>query len=339
MLSFKICARRVWKEIDRCSKILLHLHPSPDGDSVGSTLAMYHALTSLGKNVTLIQGDTPIPQNLLHLPGTDKISPQNVTQIDFNQYDLFLILDSASVNQVSKIKGFKLPKKLKTIVIDHHQSNEKFGKLNMVIPTSPATAQIVYDLLTYRKIKITPKIAACIYVGIYTDSGAFKYFNPTYKTFNIASQLTKIYPQFPKLIFDIENSDYPDRLKFISLILSSIKTFYSNHVAVASLSYDDISGNNLNMNNVGGYSEITNMIKSVVGWDIAVSLVELQPNLVKVSLRTRDSNLYDLSKIAVATKNGGGHKAAAGATLNMSLEKSQDFILSIIKKLYPKITQ
>ncbi len=339
MLSFKICARRIWKEINRSSKILLHLHPSPDGDSIGSALAMYHALTGLGKNVTLIQGDTPIPQNLLHLPGTDKINPKNITQIDLNQYDLFLILDSSSVNQITKINGFKLPKKLKTIVIDHHQSNEKFGKVNMVIPTSPATAQIVYDLLTYRKIKITPKIAACIYVGIYTDSGAFKYFNPTYKTFNIASQLAKIYPQFPKLIFDIENSDHPDRLKFISLVLSSIKTFHSNHVAVASLSYNQINDNNLNINNVGGYSEIANMIKSVIGWDIAVTLVELQPNVVKVSLRTRNSDLYDLSKIAVSTKSGGGHKAAAGATVNMSLEKSQDLILSIIKKLYPKIDQ
>jgi phosphoesterase RecJ-like protein len=207
----------------------------------------------------------------------------------------------------------------------------------MVIPTSPATAQIVYELFTYKKIKITPQIAACLFVGIFTDTGGFKYFNTTHKTLLIAANLTKIYPKFTQLIFNIENSDHPDRLKFISLMLSSIKTFYSDHVAIASISYDQILANNLNLDVIGGYSELANMIKSVTGWDIAVTLVELQPKIVKVSLRTRNSDLYDLSKIAVATKSGGGHKPAAGATLSMSLEKSQDLILSIIKKLYPKI--
>lgn len=79
------------------------------------------------------------------------------------------------------------------------------------------------------------------------------------------------------------------------------------------------------------------MIKAVVGWDIALTLVEIQPETIKISLRTRDSQKYDLAKIAVATKNGGGHKAAAGATLNMSLPQAKETILAIIKKLYPKI--
>jgi phosphoesterase RecJ-like protein len=161
----------------------------------------------------------------------------------------------------------------------------------------------------------------------------------TSKTLAIAANLAKIYPKFSKLIFDIENSDSPDRLKFISLMLGSIKTFCSNHVAIASLSYDEIISNNLSINAIGGYSEIANMLKSVVSWDIAFTLVEVQPDFIKVSFRTRNSDLYDLSKIAVATKSGGGHKAAAGATLNMSLEKAQELILSIIKKLYPKIDQ
>lgn len=339
MLSFKICARRIWKEIDRSKKILMHLHPSPDGDSVGSSLAFYHALTGLGKEVTLIQGDSEFPKNLLAIPGTDKIIPKNIGQIDTSQYDLFIILDSSSPKQITKISGLKLPKKLQTIIIDHHQSNEKFAKINFVYPSYSSTAQLVYELLNYRKIKITPKIAACIYVGIYTDTGGFRYFNPTFKTFNIASQLAKIYPKFPKLIFDIENNDNPDRLKFISLLLGSVETRFDNHVAFAKVSYQDISKNNLNINTIGGYSEIANTIKAVTGWNIAFTLVELQPEVVKVSLRTRDSEKYDMSKIALATKGGGGHKAAAGSTLNMSLDQAQELVLSIIKKLYPKIDQ
>lgn len=339
MISFKFCARRIWKEIDRSKKILLHLHPSPDGDCLGSALAFYHVLSSLGKDVVLIQGDSELPKNLTHLPGSEKILSKNISQIDLSQFNLFLILDSSSIKQVSKIFELKFPKKLQTIVIDHHQSNEKFGKINMVLPSYSSTSQIVYELLNYRKIKITPKIAACIYVGIYTDTGGFRYFNPTYKTFNIASQLAKIYPKFPKLIFDIENNDSPDRLKFISLLLGSVETQFNNHVAFAKVSYQDITQNNLNINSIGGYSEIANTIKAVTGWNIAFTLVELQPEIVKVSFRTRDSDIYDMSKIALATKGGGGHKAAAGATLNMTLNKAQDLVLSVIKKLYPKIDQ
>jgi phosphoesterase RecJ-like protein len=161
MISFKICARRIWKEIDRSKRILLHLHPSPDGDCTGSALAFYHVLIGLGKDVVLIQGDSEFPKNLSHLPGADKILAKNITQIDLSQFDLFLILDAASIKQVTKVTELKFPKKLQTIVIDHHQSNEKFGKVNMVIPSSPATAQIIYELFVVRKIKIAPKVAAC----------------------------------------------------------------------------------------------------------------------------------------------------------------------------------
>jgi len=79
------------------------------------------------------------------------------------------------------------------------------------------------------------------------------------------------------------------------------------------------------------------MIKSVIGWNIALVFVEIQPQTVKVSFRTRDSQTYDLSKIALATKSGGGHRAAAGATINKSLPEAKTLVLQTIKKLYPKI--
>jgi hypothetical protein len=181
------------------------------------------------------------------------------------------------------------------------------------------------------------KIAACLFAGIYTDTGGFKYLNTTYKTLNIVSQLAKIYPQFTKLIFDIENTDEPDRLKLISILLGSIETYFSDKVAIASISFDEIEKNKLSMSSLNGNSEVANMIKSVVGWDIALTLTEIQPEIIKISMRTRDSQKYDLAKIAVATKAGGGHKAAAGATLNMPLPQAKETILAIIKKLYPKI--
>jgi len=337
MFNLKLTGRRIWKQIDHSKKILLHCHPGPDGDSIGSSLAFYHVLKNLGKDVVLIQGDNSVPRNFLTLPGIDKVTPKNIFQTNLDDFDLFIINDSSSVKQISRLGDLKFPKKLFTIAIDHHLSSEKFAKINLVLPKYPATCQVLYELFQLRKIKITPKIAACLYVGLYTDTGGFKYINTTYKTLNMATVLAKIYPKFPELIFDHENSDEPDRLKFISVLLGTIENFYSNHVAIASITFEQIQSLNFTSQTLNNYSEIANMIKSVVGWDIAIVLMEVQPNIVKVSLRTRDSQKYDLSKIATATKSGGGHRAAAGATLNQSLPNAKKNILNIIKKIYPKI--
>ena len=337
MLNLKLTGRKIWKQIDHSKKILLHCHPGPDGDSVGSSLAFYHVLKNLGKDVVVIQGDNPIPNNLLSIPGTDKIIPKNIFQIDLNEFDLFIINDSSSLKQITRLGDLKFPKSLKTIVIDHHQSSEKFAQINLVMPKYPATCQVLFDLFQLKKIKITPKIAACLYLGLYSDTGGFKYVNTNYKTLNIASILSKIYPKFTDLVFNLENSDEPDRLKYISLLLSTIENYYHNHVAIASISYDEIQTSNFSSQTLNNYSEIANMLKSVIGWEIAIVFMEIQPNVVKISLRTRNSELYDLSKIALATKAGGGHRAAAGATLNQSLDDAKKTILGIIKKLYPKI--
>jgi phosphoesterase RecJ-like protein len=337
MFNLKLTGRKIWKQIDHSNKILLHCHPGPDGDCVGSSLAFYHVLKNMGKDVVLIQGDNSIPNNLSSLPGIDKITPKNIFQIDLNQFDLFIINDSSSIKQITRLGDFKFPKKLVTVVIDHHLSSEKFAKINLVLPKYPATCQILFELFQLRKIRITPKIAACLYIGLYTDSGGFKYVNTTYKTLSIASVLARVYPNFTKLIFNHENSDQPDRLKFISVLLSSIENYYSDHVAVASITYSQIQSLQFSTQTLNNYSEISNMLKSVVGWDIAITMMETQPNVVKVSFRTRDSKIYDLSKIALATKSGGGHRAAAGATLNQPLDEAKKNILNIIKKTYPKI--
>ena len=134
----------------------------------------------------------------------------------------------------------------------------------------------------------------------------------------------------------MENNDSPERLKFLSLMLDSIETYFSNHVAIASISYEVLKKNNLSKN-VLSTSDIANMLKAVIGWDIGISLVEIQPDTVKASLRTRDVYQYDLSKIAEATGSGGGLKAAAGTTIKKSLAESKKHLLKTIQSLYPQL--
>ena len=337
MSNLKITGRRVWKEIDRANNILLHLHPGPDGDSLGSSLAFFHVLRKMRKTVTLISGDSPFPQKFQNVPGAKYVTQQNFTQLDLSKFDLFIIHDSSSPTQVTRMGELKFPKNLKTIAIDHHASNEKFADINLVMPKYTSTAQVLYELFQLRKIKITKNIAACLFIGVYTDTGAFRYFNPTYKTFDMASRLAKIYPKFSQLIFDIENNDHPDYLKFISLALSSIENHLNDHLAIASLSYQQIKDNKLDIDMINNYSVVTNMLKGVIGWDIAITLVESKKGLVKVNFRTRDAKTFNVAKLAVATGSGGGHPGAAGATLQKSLPEAKKYLIDLVKKLHPKL--
>lgn len=327
--------KKIWTEIKKAKNILLCLHPSPDGDSIGGNLAFFHILTKLGKKVTLISGDTELPQNFSTLPGASKISSKNFFQINQTDYDLFLIIDIAGPNQISRQGEIVFDKKLRTIIIDHHISNPKFADINLVDPKAPSSCQIIYEFFQENKIKISKEVAVCLFVGIYTDTGGFKYPNTSYKTFLAAANLSKINPKFNKFIFEIENNEHPDRLKFLSIMLSSIRTYLSGKVAIASVDYDTIQKNNIE-SSVINCSEIANTVKSVTGWEIGISMIEFQPNLVKISFRTRDSEKYDLSKLSTSV-GGGGHKAAAGASINDSLENATNLILKNIKKLFPKI--
>lgn len=329
----KLVYKKIWAEIKKAKNILLTLHPSPDGDSIGSNLALYHVLTKMGKKVTLLAGDSSFPNNFKNLPGVKNILAKNFFQINPDDYDLFIIADISDEKRISQKGVMSIPKTLKTIVIDHHISNTNFSNINLVDKKSPATCQSVYELLEFKKIKITKEIASCLFIGIYTDTGGFKYRDTTTKTFSIAASLTKIYPDFDKLIFELENNDNPDRLKFLSIMLNSVETYRSGEVAIASIDFDTIQKNNINNNVVNG-SEIANMIKSVVGWDIGISLIEAQPNFIKISLRTRDAKKYDLSKLSLAL-GGGGHRSAAGAVLNnLSISQAKELVLDKIKQVY-----
>lgn len=325
----------IFNQIKKSKNILLHFHPGPDGDCVGSALAFFQALKNLGKNVTLISGDSEPPKSFSSLPNFDEIINKNYFQVDLVDFDLFIILDSASVSQISKIEPVVFPKNLKTINIDHHSSNSKFADINLIEDYS-STCQVIYELCKKWKIKITPEIAACLLVGIYTDSGGFKYPPTDYKTFEAVSELVKIEPDFSKFIFNIENNDDPNRLKVLAIMLDSIETFLGDHVAMASLDYKTIKKKKISPN-ITENLNVANMLKAVTGWDIGISMIEYQPKKVKVSFRTRDPEKYDLNVIASATGSGGGHKAAAGATINKPLKYAKKFLLKIISEIHPEL--
>ncbi len=331
----KELSAEIFSHIKNAKKILMHCHPNPDGDSLGSTLGMKHALTSIGKDVTVIKGDSALPHYLKALPGYDSIVLKNIFEVDLSEYDLFLVLDSGSQEQISKLGPVTFPSGLKTIIIDHHKSNIGFADINMIDISSPAAAQVVYYFLEANGIVPTKESALCLFIGMYTDTGGFKYRPVNSQTLAAASKLAEIAPDYPDIIFQMENNNTKGRLVVQGLLIQSIQTHFNNHVAFASLSQEDIKAHNITDDETGGI-DITNYMKSVVGWNICVSFVERVPGFIKMSFRTRDTVLYDVSKIAVAI-GGGGHAASAGAQLPGTIAEVQEKVLKTLPEVYPDL--
>jgi len=330
----KKLAPEIWEAIKGAKRILLHFHPYPDPDSVGSALAMFHALQALGKKTTVIKGDSPLPEYLSFLPGYEAITPKNYLEINPADFDLFLLLDISQPNRVTGLGEVKFPPPLKTVLIDHHITAEPFAEINLIAPEYPATAQIIYDLFLAWRIKLTSDIAACLFMGIYTDTGGFKYRGTTKDTFRVVAALVELAPNFPELIFQLENNNAPGQLRFEGLAMSSIEVVGQGEVALVALSLSALSARGLRYEDTQGIS-IANHLKSVKGWEIGATLVESRPGVVRASFRTRDPKRFDVSKLAVAL-GGGGHAGAAGAVLKMPFAAAKSEFLQKLTTIYPE---
>lgn len=326
----KAQAPLILAEIKKAKSILLHCHPSPDPDSVGSALAMKFVIEQLGGKATVIKGDNDIPQAFMHFPGAKDIVAKSWWEIDQSQFDLFIIVDSA-LNGVSRTKEMTMPT-MKVINIDHHRSNSGSGSINLIIPGISSCAELLFRLFQEFPITLTNEIATNLFMGIYTDSGGLKYEGTTPDTYKIMGQLTEIVPEFPRVVSQMENSHIPEEIYFQAIALSSVELFLGNELVISGVSYDTLIKNNLQGKNLGLHF-ISSILKSVIGWNITAAIVEAEPHKIKISFRTRDAVKYDLSKIAMVL-GGGGHKAAAGATLNMSLDDAKKLVVAKAKEMY-----
>lgn len=327
----KNSAPLILAEINKAKKILLHCHPSPDPDSVGSALAMKFALEGMDKNVTVIQGDNEIPK-AFDFPGVQTIIKKSYGEIDVTQFDLFIAVDSSSKGMISYKDEIVFPDSMRIVVIDHHISNLNYGHINCVDSLYPSAAQLIFDLLREMNVKLTHDIALNLFMGMYSDTGGFKYGRVNSDTFKIVAELVELAPEFTKTIFTMENSNSKGTLAFEGLALSSLKEFCNGNLAIASVTNKQIIDNNIDKDNISAH-KIVNDIKSVEGYNISVCMTEIDPGIVKMGLRTRDADKYDVSKLAVAL-GGGGHKDAAGVRLNMTIPEAINKVVETAKVIY-----
>lgn len=325
----------ILNEIQKANNILLHCHPNPDPDSTGSALAMMHLLKGMNKKVTVIAGDSVLSPSMSVLPGFDQIIPKNYFEIKPESFDLFIVLDSSTLNMISKKGQVKFPPKLRTVKIDHHLNLDEYANINLIDTSYCATSHILYDLISLWTAKITPEIAACLFSGIFFDTGGFKYPPSNSETLLAGSKLASIYPDYFRIIFQMENSHTPKQLEFLALALNSIETHFSGKVAIAAVPFEELKKRHIEKDDTRNV-ELPNTLKSVTGWIIGIGLIEKEPGIVYIDLRKREFEGPDLSKVAIAL-GGGGHKSAAGASISKPFNEAKQTLLDALHKSYPEL--
>lgn len=316
------CFDEIWQRINDASKIVLLSHVRPDGDAIGSQIALGSILESMDKKVILVNEDG-CPENLNFLSGSKKIQKPPIDDFDA---DLCITLDTANFERVGSLCSRIANKSEIVINIDHHVTNEKYGNLYYIDPIAPATAQIVYELLNSQQIEITEESRDAIFVGLSTDTGGFRYPSTSSRSFAIGADLIKRGANCGELSSKLYESYSLKRIELLKELLNNLKISSSGRVASWVLNMKTKIRLSLKPEDS---ENLTDLIRGVKTVDVAVFFEELKSGHIRVSMRSKNAKIADVSKIC-ANFGGGGHPLASGAKPKGELLEVVDDVLSYI---------
>jgi len=299
------------------NKIVIASHVRPDGDAIGSLLGLGLALRDAGKSVQMVLADG-VPSSFKYLEGSELIHKEPK-----GDHDTFITVDCADFKRVGKVfENFGQP----DINIDHHVTNEKFGKLNLIEAEEVATSAILTNHLPEWGLKITKPIAAALLTGVITDTLGFRTSNTTPEALRQAATLMESGVDMPEIYMRaLVRKTFP-AAKFWGAGLSSLES--KNGIVWGTLTVADRKAAGYGGNDD---ADLINMISSIDGNKVGMVFVEQTNNHVKISWRALVPGV-DVSPIAKHFQ-GGGHAAAAGADIEGSLSEVQKEVLKKTREL------
>jgi len=305
----------------KCSEnIGITFHISPDGDSLGSALALMIGLKKINKNVYIICNDN-IPDIYDFLPYIKELS---VDSYKINNIDCIIVLDCGNFSRISA--NLDLNNKEYTLInIDHHISNEKYGDLNYISPTSAAVGEIIYELLKLLYVPVDKDMATCLYTSIISDTGGFKHSNTTSTTHKIAGELIDIgidHSEIYRMLF--ENVKF-ERVKLYGKVIDAMYLSKDKNICIMKLTKKMLDEIGIEASDTSDIISIGVNIDTV---EVTVLLKETDKG-TKVSLRSK--SIVDVRKIAEYF-GGGGHIRASGILINKPLKETENLIIKAIEK-------
>jgi phosphoesterase RecJ-like protein len=311
--------KKAFEWIKKAQDIVLISHINPDGDALGSVLAMYHVLKRMNKNVTAVNTTKALPKILDFLPGYSEIK-----SVMPEKFDLIISFDSGNFYRL----GIEDKKDAKIINIDHHDSNTAYGDLNIIEPRAVSSSVIAFEFFKRNSLPIPKESALCIYVGIVTDTGFFKYEDVNKNVFLTAAELVDLGVD-PHYVGKMLNEREPlSKLKLAAKILDTLDVFLDGKVAVLRLTQKMLKDAGATVDQA---ENIANMARNMATVEVGILLREEPDGRTKVSLRSK--NYVDVSKIAIDF-GGGGHKRAAGFKSDIKDYKIvREKLLNALKKV------
>lgn len=308
---------QILEEINQANSIVILTHENPDGDAMGSSLALYQALKNYGKDVDLV-----IPEHSRtfdFLPAIDEIKVEGR-----EQYDLAIALDCATIKMLNGFSTYFEEAKMR-ISIDHHSTNSMFADLNFVNPEAPACAQILIVVLNYFKMEITREIGTCILAGIITDTGGFQYSGVNAETFEFVSWLLEKGVNVSTVYRKVLQTKTRSSFELARIASNRLEFFYDGRVTFTYITKEDEEEVHAE---IGDHEGIVETGRAIEGVEVSIFVRETEKGC-KVS--TRSNDYADVSDMCLLF-GGGGHQRAAGCLMQGSIEEVKEKLLNRVKQ-------
>ena len=310
----------ILEEIKKAETIVILTHETPDGDAIGSSLAMKLAVKQLGKEADVIMPKHSRTFEFLPEANTIKV------QSEIERYDLAISLDCADLKRLAGAEYFESAKR--KIQIDHHSINTMFADHNFVNPVAPACCEILIGMFEYLGIEITQELGTCIIAGIITDTGGFQYADVTAETFEFAAELLRKGVNISNVYQKVLSTNTKPNFELSRLVSNRMEFFEDGKIAFTYMNLEDEKKAGAQE---GDHEGLVNIGRNIEGVEVSVFIREKEgANGYKISLRSKEYvNVADVALML----GGGGHIRAAGCFLVGTVEEVKAKVLAELKKV------
>ena len=313
-------AAEIRQLIEGSHRVLVVSHKDADGDTLGSALAMTEVLAAMGKTVAM-RCPPPVPELYAFLPGFEIIN-----QEEGSPPDLVLVMDSSNLDRLSDTLG-ELPESTRLVNIDHHVSNTMFGQVNLVVPEASSTAEVTFDLFQEWGVEISPSAATNLYCGVFTDTGGFRHENTNYRALSIGAELVLLGADPADIAMRVYKNRKLSTIKLSALVMATVGFECDDRLIYGYVAQEMLQKTGALMEEADG---MIDMLNSVDGLELALFFKEIEPNITKVSIRSRGQ----ANANALASQfGGGGHERAAGVEVEMPLKQAMGVILEQARRM------
>lgn len=304
MIELKNLSQKLLNE----DSLALICHIRPDGDTLGSAVALKYALNKLGKKAEVISLD-PVPERFFFL---DEF--KNIKNSFEESYSAYVFIDCADFTRAGEVED--VVSKDASYNIDHHISNTRFAKINYIKDVA-SNCENVYNLIKEMGVEIDGVLANLLMVGIITDTAIFRHKNTTPETLRIASELLSLGADLNSIQYHLMYKQSKERAKLFALVMEKIRYFYDNRLAIATITKSQISLSGAKEDETEGFIDF---LMGIDGVEVGICILEMEEYKYKISLRSKKTDVNAIAGVF----GGGGHTLAAGCRIAGEYEEVVD---------------